>query len=61
MKKLKLKIILIKKIINITKSNILIKRLKDIIIKMNRIIDQNKENTKLIMNQIASLQNKMNN
>ena len=50
----------LQQIINITKSNILIKRLKDIIIKMNRIIDQNKENTKLIMNKISLLENQMN-
>ena len=44
----------------ITKDNLVIKRIGDIIIKMNFIINENKKNTDLIINHISLLQNQMN-
>ena len=40
-------------------NKILIKRLSDIIIKMNNMINDNKKNFELILNQITMLQNRM--
>ena len=48
------------KIINSTHDNIIIKRLGDIINKMNLIINDNKKNTELIIHHITSLENKIN-
>jgi len=45
---------------NITNDNLVIKRIGDIIIKMNFIINENKKNTDLIINHISLLQNQMN-
>ena len=44
----------------ITHDNLVIKRIGDIIIKINFIINENKKNTELIINHISLLQNKMN-
>ena len=44
----------------ITHDNLVIKRIGDIIIKMNFIINENKKNTQLIINHISLLQNQMN-
>ena len=44
----------------ITKDNLVIKRIGDIIIKMNFIINENKKNTDLIINHISLLQNQLN-
>ena len=44
----------------ITHDNLVIKRIGDIIIKMNFIINENKKNTELIINHISLLQNQMN-
>ena len=45
---------------NITHDNLVIKRIGDIINKMNFIINDNKKNTELIINHISILQNQMN-
>ena len=45
---------------NITKDNLVIKRIGDIIIKMNFIINENKKNTDLIINHISLLHNEIN-
>ena len=50
----------LQELINHSKDNIIIKRLSDIIIKMNFIINENKKNTELIMKQIKEMQNQMN-
>ena len=47
-------------IINILNNNPIIKRIGDIIIKMNYIINDNKKNTELIINHISLLQNQIN-
>ena len=47
-------------IINDSKDKFIIKRLADIIIKMNNIINENKKNTELIRNDIAKLAERMN-
>ena len=44
----------------ITKDNLVIKRIGDIINKMNFIINDNKKNTQLIINHISLLQNQIN-
>ena len=44
----------------ITHDNLVIKRIGDIIIKMNFIINENKKNTQLIINHISLLQNQIN-
>ena len=46
--------------INSSNENIVIKRISDIIIRMNNIIIENKKNTELIINYITNLQNQMN-
>ena len=46
--------------INDSKENKTIKRLSDIIIKMNNMIDENKKNTELIRNDISKLYEQMN-
>ena len=43
-----------------SKENITIKRLADIIIKMNKVINENRKNTELIRNDISKLYNQMN-
>ena len=48
----------LQKVINNTNDNLIIKRIADIITKMNFIINENRKNTQLIMEQFASLQNK---
>ena len=48
----------LQQVINNTNDNLVIKRIGDIITKMNFIINENRKNTQLIMNQIALLQNK---
>ena len=48
----------LQQVINNTNDNLIIKRIADIITKMNFIINENKKNTQLIMDQFASLQNK---
>ena len=45
---------------SITHNNLVIKRIGDIIIKMNFIINENKKNTQLIINHISLLQNQIN-
>ena len=47
-------------IINYSKDNIIIKRLSDIIIKMNFIINENRKNTELIRNDISNILNQIN-
>ena len=47
----------LQQVINNTNDNLIIKRIGDIITKMNFIINENRKNTQLIMNQIALLQN----
>jgi len=49
----------LQQIINSTQDNLAIKRIADVIIKMNYIISENKKNTKLIINHIASLKNQL--
>ena len=46
----------LQQIIKNSNDNIIIKRLSDIIIQMNNIINENKKNTQLIINHIQSLQ-----
>ena len=48
----------LQQVINNANDNLIIKRIADIITKMNFIINENRKNTQLIMNQFASLQNK---
>ena len=48
----------LQQIINTTHENLTIKRISDIIIKMNYIINENKKNHESIMNQFTILQNK---
>ena len=50
----------LQQIINNTHENVIIKRIRDIIIKMNFIVNDNKKNTELIINHILSLQNQIN-
>ena len=50
----------LQQVINNTKDNLIIKRIGDIITKLNFIINENKKNTELIINQISLLQNQMN-
>ena len=47
----------LQQVINNTNDNLIIKRIGDIITKMNFIINENKKNTQLIMDQIAKLHN----
>ena len=47
----------LQQVINNTNDNLIIKRIADIIIKMNFIINENRKNTQLIMDQIALLHN----
>ena len=49
----------LQQIINNTHDNLIIKRIGDIINKMNFIINDNKKNTQLIINHISSLENKI--
>ena len=49
-----------KQVINNTHDNLIIKRIKDIINKMNLIINDNKKNTELIIGRISLLKNQMN-
>jgi len=50
----------LQQIINYSKDNLIIKRISDIIIKMNNIINENKKNTELIRNDNSKLYNQMN-
>ena len=50
----------LQQIMNYSNDNIIIKRISDIIIKMNFIINDNKKNTELIIKHINNLQNQMN-
>ena len=50
----------LQQIINYSHDNLTIKRISDIIIKMNFIINENKKNMELIMNQFSKLENKIN-
>ena len=50
----------LQQIINNTHDNLIIKRIGDIINKMNLIINVNKKNTELIINHISSLENRIN-
>ena len=50
----------LQQIINDSKENITIKRLNDIIIKMNNMINENKKNSELIRNDISKLYNQIN-
>ena len=50
----------LKQTINNSKENLTIKRLSDIIIKMNNMINENKKNTELIRDDISKLYNQMN-
>ena len=47
-------------IINNTHDNLIIKKIVDIINRMNIIINDNKKNTQLIINHITSLENQIN-
>ena len=49
----------LQQVINNTNDNLIIKRIGDIIIKMNFIINENKKNTELIINQISLLNKKI--
>ena len=49
----------LQQVINNTNDNLIIKRIGDIITKMNFIINENRKNTQLIMNQFVSLQNQL--
>ena len=49
----------LQQVINNTNDNLIIKRIGDIITKMNFIINENRKNIQLIMNQYASLQNQL--
>ena len=50
----------LQQVINYSHENLTIKRISDIIIKMNFIINENKKNMQLIMNQFSNLENKLN-
>ena len=50
----------LQQISNSSHETLTIKRISDIIIKMNFIINENKKNMGLIMNQFSKLENKMN-
>ena len=50
----------LQKVINNSHENLTIKRIGDIMIKMNNIINENKKNTELIVNHISLLQNQIN-
>ena len=50
----------LQQIFNYTHDNLIMKRIGDIINKMNFIINVNKKNTELIINHISSLENKIN-
>ena len=47
-------------LMNYSNDNLIIKRLSDVIIKMNNIINENKKNVELIRKDISSLYNKLN-
>ena len=49
----------LQQVINNTNDNLIIKRIGDIITKMNFIINENRKNTQLIMDQFALLQNQL--
>ena len=49
----------LQQISNSSHENLTIKRISDVIIKMNFIINENRKNTQLIMNQFALLQNQL--
>ena len=49
----------LQQILNISHENSVIKRIGDIINKMNNIINENKKNTELIINHIKNLENKI--
>ena len=49
----------LQQVINNTNDNLIIKRIGDIITKMNFIINENRKNTQLIMDQIALLHQKI--
>ena len=49
----------LQQVINNTNDNLVIKRIGDIITKMNFIISENRKNIQLIMDQYASLQNQL--
>ena len=49
----------LQQVINNTNDNLIIKRIGDIITKMNFIINENRKNTQLIMNQFVPLQNQL--
>ena len=49
----------LQQVIDNLKDNLTIKRIKDIIIKLNDIINTNKKTTELIANHITSLQNQI--
>ena len=49
----------LQQIINYSKDNIIFKRISDIIIKMNNIINENKKNTELIRKDISKLYDKL--
>ena len=49
----------LKQIANSSHENLTVKRISDIIIKMNFIINENKKTRELIMNQFTLLQNKL--
>ena len=50
----------LQQIINYSHDNLTIKRISDIIIKMNFIINENKKNMELIINHFSNLENKIN-
>ena len=50
----------LQQIVDSSQDNLMIKRIGDIIIKMNSLINENKKNMELIMNQYSKLENKMN-
>ena len=49
----------LQQIVNSSHENLTIKRISDIIIKMNSSINENKKNTQLIIDHITNLQNQM--
>ena len=49
----------LQQVINNTNDNLIIKRIGDIITKMNLIINENRKNTQLIMDQFVLTQNKL--
>ena len=50
----------LQQIIKNTHENVIVKRISDIIVKMNFIVNDNKKNNELIINHILSLQNQIN-